>query len=53
MARKTAAEAAKTRQRILDAAAEVFASQGFPDTTLDQIARQRTRSSRQRSGKKL
>lgn len=39
MARKTAAETAKTRQRILDAAAEIFATQGFPDTTLDQVAR--------------
>lgn len=38
MARKTATETAKTRQRILDAAAEVFSVRGFPDTTLDQIA---------------
>jgi len=39
MARKTAAEAERTRQRIIEAAAEVFASQGVPDTTLEQIAR--------------
>lgn len=39
MARKTAAETAKTRQRILDAAAEMFANQGVSDTTLDQVAR--------------
>ncbi|MBA6112881.1 solvent efflux transporter antirepressor SrpR [Pseudomonas asiatica] len=39
MARKTAAEAEETRQRIIDAALEVFVAQGVPDATLDQIAR--------------
>ena len=39
MARKTSAEAEETRQRIIDAAVEVFAAQGVPDATLDQIAR--------------
>ena len=39
MARKTAAEAKETRQRIIDAALEVFVAQGVPDATLDQIAR--------------
>ncbi|EPN6727339.1 TetR family transcriptional regulator [Pseudomonas sp. GD03817] len=39
MARKTVAEAEETRQRIIDAAVEVFAAQGVPDATLDQIAR--------------
>lgn len=39
MARKTAAEAEKTRQRIIDAAVGVFASLGVSDTTLDLIAK--------------
>lgn len=39
MVRKTAAEAEETRQRIIDAAVEVFAAQGVPYSTLDQIAR--------------
>ncbi|MBI6554493.1 TetR family transcriptional regulator [Pseudomonas veronii] len=39
MARKTAAEAEETRQRIMEAAVGVFASQGVSDTTLNQIAR--------------
>ncbi|MFV3378332.1 TetR family transcriptional regulator [Pseudomonas sp. NY11226] len=39
MARKTAAEAEETRQRIIDAAVGVFASLGVSDTTLDLIAK--------------
>ncbi|MBI6605284.1 TetR family transcriptional regulator [Pseudomonas sp. S4_EA_1b] len=39
MARKTAAEAEETRQRIIDAAVEIFASQGVSNATLDQIAK--------------
>lgn len=38
MARKTAAEAARTRRTILDSAAELFSRQGVADTTLAQIA---------------
>lgn len=40
MARKTPAEAARTRQRILDAAGEVFSRDGIANTTLEQIAQQ-------------
>ncbi|MFS1286578.1 TetR family transcriptional regulator [Pseudomonas piscis] len=40
MARKTAAEAARTRRRILEAASELFSREGVSSTTLDQIARQ-------------
>ena len=38
MARKTAAEAAKTRMRILKAARRLFAEKGFSDTPLDEVA---------------
>lgn len=40
MARKTAAEAAQTRRRILEAAGDLFAREGVTSTTLEQIARQ-------------
>lgn len=40
MARKTPAEAARTRKRILDAAGEIFSRDGIAKTTLEQIARQ-------------
>jgi TetR/AcrR family acrAB operon transcriptional repressor len=40
MARKTAAEAAKTRKRILEAAGEVFSRDGIYKTTLAQVAQQ-------------
>lgn len=40
MARKTPEEAARTRQRILDAAVEVFARDGLANATLAQIAEQ-------------
>ena len=40
MARKTAAEAARTRCRILEAAGELFSREGVASTTLEQIARQ-------------
>ncbi|HEY6609577.1 MAG TPA: TetR family transcriptional regulator, partial [Pseudomonas sp.] len=40
MARKTPAEAARTRQRILDAAGAVFSRDGIAETTLEQIAQQ-------------
>lgn len=37
--KKTAAEAAKTRQAILAAALNVFSAQGYSATTLEQVAR--------------
>jgi TetR/AcrR family transcriptional regulator, acrAB operon repressor len=37
--KKTAAEAAQTRQAILDAALKVFSAQGYSATTLDEVAR--------------
>ncbi|MCM2330860.1 MAG: TetR family transcriptional regulator, partial [Pseudomonas sagittaria] len=40
MARKTPEEAALTRQRILDAAVEVFVHDGIASATLEQVARQ-------------
>lgn len=40
MARKTPAEAARTRKKILDAAGEVFSRDGIAKTTLEQIAQQ-------------
>lgn len=40
MARKTPEEAARTRQRILDAAVEVFVRDGIASATLEQVARQ-------------
>lgn len=40
MARKTPAEAARTRQKILDAAGEVFSRDGVATTTLEQVAQQ-------------
>ncbi|TDF80712.1 TetR family transcriptional regulator [Pseudomonas sp. H9] len=40
MARKTAAEAARTRRTILQAAGDLFSREGVSDTTLEQIARQ-------------
>lgn len=39
MARKTKAEAAKTRQRIVDAALEVFHARGVARTSLDEVAK--------------
>ncbi|HEX6255409.1 MAG TPA: TetR/AcrR family transcriptional regulator [Euzebyales bacterium] len=38
MARRTAAEAAETRRRLLDAAGDVFAECGYNATTLGQVA---------------
>ena len=40
MARKTPAETARTRKKILDAAGEVFSRGGIANTTLEQIAQQ-------------
>ncbi|MNZ75522.1 HTH-type transcriptional regulator SrpR [compost metagenome] len=40
MARKTPAEAARTRKKILDAAGEIFSRDGIAETTLEQIAQQ-------------
>lgn len=40
MARKTPAETARTRRRILEAASEVFSRDGIANATLEQIARQ-------------
>ncbi len=40
MARKTPAEAARTRKKILDAAGEIFSRDGIAKTTLEQIAQQ-------------
>lgn len=39
MAKKTKAEAAQTRQRLIDTAILTFSQQGFSNTTLDDIAR--------------
>ncbi|MFZ4823990.1 MULTISPECIES: TetR family transcriptional regulator [Pseudomonas] len=40
MARKTAAEAARTRKKILDAAGDLFSREGVANTTLEQVAQQ-------------
>src|SRR3569833_757101 len=40
MAKRSKAEAEKTRQRLLDAAEKIFLAKGIAESTLDEIARQ-------------